>query len=177
MQDIEYESYDTILQKLHKCIVDNNGNNDNLVFQAPQFVYGNTSYNLKKCLAFIIKKMRDEKKTITYKSPNFLVLKNMKRIALPPDKPKASKTEKAPKGFKFYYADEDPRWNDVEITCRGLQFTFVLNGVVMSDFDGTGYLDVEGRKDYHVTAPIMFQAHGKDGVTIRYKDIRIKKLK
>jgi hypothetical protein len=90
---------------------------------------------------------------------------------------KYGKTEKAPKGFKFYYADEDPRWNDVEITCRGLQFTFVLNGIVMSDFDGTGYLDVEGRKDYHVTAPIMFQAHGKDGVTIRYKDIRIKKLK
>jgi len=89
---------------------------------------------------------------------------------------KYGKTEKAPKGFTFYYADEDPRWNDVEITCRGLQFTFVLNGVVMSDFDGTGYLDVEGRKEFQVTAPIMFQAHGKDGVTIRYKNILIKEL-
>ncbi len=90
---------------------------------------------------------------------------------------KYGKTETASKGFKFYYADENPGWNDIEITCRGLHFTFVLNGIVMSDFDGAGYLDVEARKNYHTTAPIMFQAHGKDGVTIRYKDIRIKETR
>jgi len=89
---------------------------------------------------------------------------------------KYGKTRKAPKGFTFHYADEPPGWNDVEITCRGLRFTFALNGVVMSDYDGAGYLDVEARKDYQTTAPIMFQSHGKDGVIIRFKDIRIKAL-
>ncbi|MDP6543935.1 MAG: DUF1080 domain-containing protein [Phycisphaerae bacterium] len=89
---------------------------------------------------------------------------------------KYGKTRKAPKGFKFHYADQPPGWNDVEITCRGLQFKFKLNSVVMSDFDGTGYLDKPDRKDYQTTAPIMFQSHGKDGVIIRYKNIEIAEL-
>jgi len=89
---------------------------------------------------------------------------------------KYGKTQKAPEGFTFHYANEPPGWNDVEITCRGLRFTFALNGVVMSDYDGTGHLDVEGRKGYQTTAPVMFQSHGKDGIVIRFKDIRVKEL-
>jgi len=89
---------------------------------------------------------------------------------------KYGKTRKAPKGFTFHYADEPPGWNDVVITCRGLHFTFVMNGVVMADYDGTGYLDSKERKGYQTTAPIMFQSHGKDDVIIRYKDIEIEKL-
>ena len=90
---------------------------------------------------------------------------------------KYGKAKNVPKGFKFYYADEPPGWNDVEITCRGLRFKFTLNGVVMSDYDGTGHLDTKDRKDYQTTAPIMFQSHGKDGVIIRYKDIEIAELR
>ncbi len=90
---------------------------------------------------------------------------------------KYGKAKNVPKGFKFHYADDPPGWNDVEITCRGLHFKFALNGVVMSDYDGTGHLDTKGRKGYQTTAPIMFQAHGKDGVIIRFKDIYIKELK
>ena len=85
-----------------------------------------------------------------------------------------SKDEYAPKGFKFYYADEGSGWNDVEIICKGVHFKFVLNGVVMSDFDGSGFLDIGKRKNFHPTAPIMFQAHNDDGVIIRFKDIRVK---
>ena len=89
---------------------------------------------------------------------------------------KYGKTRAAPKGFTFHYADQPPGWNDVEITCRALRFTFTLNGVVMSDYNGAGHLDSKARKDYQTTAPVMFQSHGKDGVIIRYKDIRIKEL-
>jgi hypothetical protein len=82
-----------------------------------------------------------------------------------------------PDGFKFYYADQPPGWNEVEFSCKGLRFQFRLNGVVMSHYDGTGHLDKAGRKDYQTTAPIMFQSHGKDGVIIRYKDIEIAELR
>ena len=90
---------------------------------------------------------------------------------------KYGKTRKAPEGFKFHYADQPPGWNDVELSCQGLRFTFKLNGVVMSDYDGTGYLDKPDRKDYQTTAPVMLQSHGKDGVIIRYKDIEIAELR
>ena len=89
---------------------------------------------------------------------------------------KYGKAKNVPKGFKFYYADQPPGWNDVELSCQGLRFKFKLNGVVMSDYDGTGFLDVGPRKDYQTTAPIMFQSHGKDGVIIRYKNIEIAEL-
>jgi len=89
---------------------------------------------------------------------------------------KYGKAKNVPKGFKFHYADQPPGWNDVEIICRGLQFKFNLNGVIMSDYDGTGHLDTKDRKDYQTTAPVMFQSHGKDGVIIRYKNIEIAEL-
>ena len=89
---------------------------------------------------------------------------------------KYGKAKNVPKGFKFHYADQPPGWNDVEIICRGLQFKFNLNGVIMSDYDGTGHLDTKDRNDYQTTAPIMFQSHGKDGVIIRYKNIEIAEL-
>jgi len=84
----------------------------------------------------------------------------------------------APKGFKFFYADQPPGWNDLEISARGTQLKAVLNGVMVMELDGRGVLDDElhRRRNVGLRGHIALQIHKGHQVKIRFKDIRIKQL-
>jgi len=80
---------------------------------------------------------------------------------------------------KFFYADEPPGWNDLEITAQGMHIKTVLNGVSMVDYDGTGVLDDELHRRHGVgtMGVIGLQIHSADELFLRFKDIRIKELR
>lgn len=84
-----------------------------------------------------------------------------------------------PKEHVFKFSDEGNGWNEMVLICRGNQVKTIVNGIVRSDFDGTGILDdfvhevrKSGKKGH-----IAFQLHRNDELKIRFKDIMIKKLK
>jgi hypothetical protein len=80
---------------------------------------------------------------------------------------------------KFYYADEGPGWNDMEITARGTKIKSVLNGTTVVDYDGAGVLDDELHRKANVGMRGMFglQIHSDDHLKLRFKDLRIKELR
>jgi 3-keto-disaccharide hydrolase len=82
------------------------------------------------------------------------------------------------KGFKFFYADQPPGWNDLEITAQGMKIKSVLNGVTVVDYDGSGVLDDALHKKVGVgrRGVIGLQIHCNDELKLRFKDIRIKEL-
>lgn len=70
----EVECYQTIYNKLLNKINKNYSQQTQIIFSVPVIFVGNSAYNLKKCLVFIIKKMRDNGYNITYKHPNNLIV-------------------------------------------------------------------------------------------------------
>ena len=82
------------------------------------------------------------------------------------------------RGYKFFYADQESGWNDLEITARGMRIRSVLNGVTVVDYDGAGVLDDELHKKHNVGVKgvIGLQIHSNDELKLRFKDIRIKEL-
>jgi hypothetical protein len=82
------------------------------------------------------------------------------------------------KGLKFFYADQAPGWNDLEITAKGMRIRSVLNGVTVVDYDGSGVLDDEVHKKWNVGTKgvIGLQIHANDEIKLRFKDVRIKEL-
>jgi hypothetical protein len=82
------------------------------------------------------------------------------------------------KGEKFYYADQEDGWNDLEITAQGMRIRSVLNGVTVVDYDGAGVLDdAEHRKiNVGTRGMIGLQIHSYQELKLRFKDIRIKPL-
>ena len=83
---------------------------------------------------------------------------------------------KAPHRFSFKYSDEG--WNTMTIICKGNRVKTILNGDLITDYDGTGVLDNQAHKDHNVdkSGHIAFQLHAKDELKIQYKNIRIKNL-
>ncbi|MFO8013623.1 MAG: DUF1080 domain-containing protein [Phycisphaerae bacterium] len=81
-------------------------------------------------------------------------------------------------GHTFYYGDQDPAWNDFEITCRGTRMKAVLNGVTVMAYDGAGVLDdaVHRKRSVGMRGHIALQIHRGDRLRIRFKDIRIRDL-
>jgi len=81
-------------------------------------------------------------------------------------------------GHTFYYSNQDPAWNDFEITCRGTHMKAVLNGVTVMAYDGAGVLDDAVHRQRHVgmRGHIALQIHRGDRLRIRFKDIRIREL-
>jgi hypothetical protein len=79
----------------------------------------------------------------------------------------------APKQWKFKYAGEEDGWNDLTIICRGFRIKTILNGFVMSDYDGTGVLDNDTHKIREVgqRGHIALQLHTRDELRIRFKEI------
>ena len=77
-----------------------------------------------------------------------------------------------------FYADESPAWNELHIICNGTQIKSILNGTVVTDFDGTGILDdlVHNAQGVGMSGKIALQVHGKNEILIRFKDIQLKKL-
>ena len=101
-----------------------------------------------------------------------------KRWISPSLKNWAIKKEQGPKEWKFKYADEDDGWNTMQIICRGTKIKTIVNGITISDYDGSGVLDNEAHKKHNVglTGRIALQLHVNDELKIRFKDIVIREL-
>ncbi|MHC4069944.1 MAG: 3-keto-disaccharide hydrolase [Planctomycetota bacterium] len=97
-----------------------------------------------------------------------------------PDLPKDKWVDEsmAEPNLRFYYSDDSPCWNDLQITAVGTKVTAILNGVTITDYDGTGVLDDNLHKKYNVglSGRIALQIHKNDRLKIRFKDILIKDL-
>lgn len=79
-------------------------------------------------------------------------------------------------GIVFYFNDDNPAWNELEISAQGTQLKAVLNGVSIMQWDGAGVLDDKVHKKYNVgmKGHIALQIHRNDELKIRFKDIQIK---
>lgn len=97
-----------------------------------------------------------------------------------PDVPKGEWVDPsmAPSAMVFYYSDEGPGWNELEIMAVGTRVTAHLNGVKVTEYDGTGVLDDDVHKARNVGlfGHIALQVHTGDLLKICYKDIYIKDL-
>lgn len=84
----------------------------------------------------------------------------------------------APQGMVFYYSDENPGWNELEIKAVDTKVTAYLNGIKVTDYDGVEVLDDDVHKARNVglSGHIALQIHTGDLLKIRYKDIYIKDL-
>jgi hypothetical protein len=84
----------------------------------------------------------------------------------------------APQEMVFYYSDEGPGWNELEIKAVETRVIAHLNGVKVTDYDGAGVLDDDIHKARNVglSGHIALQIHTGDLLKIRYKDIYIKDL-
>ncbi|CDF79635.1 conserved hypothetical protein (DUF1080) [Formosa agariphila KMM 3901] len=77
-----------------------------------------------------------------------------------------------------FYADESPAWNELHIICNGTHIKSILNGTVVTDFDGSGILDdiIHKAQGVGMSGKIALQVHGQNEILIRFKDIQLKKL-
>lgn len=84
-----------------------------------------------------------------------------------------------PRHHPFKYADDGDGWNELVVLCRGLQVTTLVNGVVRTDWDGTGVLDNEAHVLRRVgrSGHFALQLHSGDRLRIRFKDIRVREWK
>lgn len=87
--------------------------------------------------------------------------------------------EEAKNQSVFYYADDDLVWNELHVTCIGTTIKSVLNGTVVTDFDGKGILDDEIHLQQNVgmSGKIALQVHGKNEIRIDFKDIELKQIR
>lgn len=81
-------------------------------------------------------------------------------------------------GLKFRFSDEGDGWNDLEITARGVKLQAVLNGVIVTDYNGEGVLNdaVHQQRNVGLRGHIALQIHTGDKLRIAFKDIRIRAL-
>lgn len=94
-------------------------------------------------------------------------------------KPANAKPEHAPKGWKWFHADDKNGWNDVDIVCKGAKIKSVVNGVTIADYDGAGRLDDAAHRKHNVgmKGHIGLQIHPGGKLLIRFKDIKLRTLK
>jgi len=78
----------------------------------------------------------------------------------------------------FHYADDGDRWNDLHLICRGTHVKTLVNGIVRTDWDGTGVLDntFHRQRKVGLTGAFALQLHSGDELRIRFKDIRIREF-
>jgi hypothetical protein len=76
----------------------------------------------------------------------------------------------------FRYADEG--WNELTLICAGNCVKTLVNGVIRTQWDGTGVLDNPAHVQHRVgsTGHFALQLHSGDELRIRFKDIRVRKL-
>ncbi len=85
----------------------------------------------------------------------------------------------APPNFLFYYADQGPGWNTMEITAIGSHIKCLLNGVIVTDYQDTaGILNDATHQKYGVGVKghISLQMHAGMPLDMRFKDIEIQDL-
>lgn len=97
-----------------------------------------------------------------------------------PNLPKGQwvKEAMAKPGMKFYFSHQEPGWNTLEITAKGNTIQAIMNGVLITDFDGAGILDDEIHRQRNVglRGHICLQIHIGDKLLIHFKDIAIREL-
>lgn len=78
----------------------------------------------------------------------------------------------------FLYADAGDVWNGLVIRCEGMQVKTILNGVVVTDWNGTGVLDNDAHLKHNVgrRGHFALQLHSGDQLRIRFKDLYLRKL-
>lgn len=91
----------------------------------------------------------------------------------------ALKPEQANNTSTFYYSDDDQSWNELHIICKGTHIKSILNGTVVTDFDGEGILNDEIHKKQNVgmSGKIALQVHAKNEIRIAFKDVQLKIIK
>ncbi len=77
----------------------------------------------------------------------------------------------------FHYG-EDGRWNDLRLICRGTHVRTVVNGVVRTDWDGSGVLNnaFHRQRNVGMRGHFALQLHAGDELRIRFRDIRVREL-
>jgi hypothetical protein len=97
-----------------------------------------------------------------------------------PDVPKGEWVDAsmAPGGLKFYYADDEPAWNTLEIRAVGSNVQAWLNGTLVTQYTGAGVLDDSVHRVRNVgrTGHIALQIHRNDQLRIRFKDLYVREL-
>ena len=83
-----------------------------------------------------------------------------------------------PESHIHYYSDEAPFWNELKILCKGTHITTIVNGITVSDYDGTGILDDTHHKKINIDKQghIALQLHKDDEIKIAFKDILIREM-
>jgi len=84
----------------------------------------------------------------------------------------------APPGLSFFFSDDSKAWNELEITAIGTRVKAVLNGVVVTDYDGAGVLGDATHRARQVgeRGHLALQIHTGDRLRIRFKDLQIREL-
>ncbi len=102
------------------------------------------------------------------------------KIWLDPDvgPPANARPEHAPKGWKWFHADQEERWNELRIFCLGTRIKTTVNGVAVADYDGKGRLDDAAHRLHNVgvVGHIGLQIHPGQQLSIRFKEIKLRKL-
>jgi len=88
------------------------------------------------------------------------------------------KDKYAPDEHVHYFSDEAPYWNELTVICNGNNIKTIVNGITVSDYDGTGILDdIHHQKaDIDKKGYIALQLHKDDEIKIAFKDILINTL-
>jgi hypothetical protein len=86
--------------------------------------------------------------------------------------------EQGPAKVAFFYADQEPGWNELRIICNGLRIQTRLNNLEVADFDGAGILDNEAHRRHQVglSGHIALQLHVGDELKVRFRDLRLRPL-
>jgi len=77
--------------------------------------------------------------------------------------------------LKFHFSDDPIGWNDLEISAQGTRIQVILNGVTVTDYDGTGVLDdaVHRERRTGTRGHIALQIHSGDQLRIRFRNLRL----
>lgn len=78
----------------------------------------------------------------------------------------------------FKYAEDGDAWNELTLRCTGPRVQTILNGVVVTDWNGAGVLDNAAHLQHRVGLKGHFalQLHSGDELRIRFKDIQVREL-
>jgi hypothetical protein len=86
--------------------------------------------------------------------------------------------ESKPAGHVLKYADGGDIWNDLIVIARGTHVKTIVNGVVCTDWEGSGTLDnaAHRAKNVGLVGHFALQLHVKDQLLVRFKDLFVREL-
>ncbi|MGE5294694.1 MAG: DUF1080 domain-containing protein [Solirubrobacterales bacterium] len=78
----------------------------------------------------------------------------------------------------FYYEDQDPGWNLMEIRAVGPTISVVLNGISVTSYDGAGILNdpIHQERGVGARGHIALQIHTGDELKVRFKALLLHEL-